>query len=183
MNSEQSQHEELGYRPDLPDFGIYNLWPTPGTDWIHPDDVALVESLIPSSRVFERIRYEPPYYVLRYGDQSFRVKPAMWMRIAPTELQVGEQIEMLSCFGKYEPGIARIREITFNTQTHQYEYFLRKNDIDLPQPFAREQIRQLHERFELHESYTNHPKPKCVPTSSADLLDVGAIGDDELGPN
>ncbi|MFO1065637.1 MAG: hypothetical protein U0892_17365 [Pirellulales bacterium] len=155
-------NDPVSYRPDLPDFGIYRMWPTDGTGWIHPDDVPVVEQLIPSKRVFERFRFDGEYYWLRYGEQVVRVKPAMWTTVPALDLRVGEQVEILSCFGRLEPGIARIAEIEYDSGRAEHLFTLHRIDFDLPQIFTRDQIRSLHERHELRESNYEHPKAKYI---------------------
>ncbi len=112
-------------RPDLPDYGVYLQWPTQGVDWIHPDDVALAQRLIPSPRVFQRFLFDGQYYHLRYGTETLRVLPSMWTSVGRIDVQVGDRVELLSHFGQKDPGIAVIEEIHCGRAEGQIEYWLR----------------------------------------------------------
>ena len=37
-----------------PKYGYFPWWPQDGNDWLHPDDVAIARSMIPSNRMFRR---------------------------------------------------------------------------------------------------------------------------------
>ncbi len=101
---------EVAYRPDLPDFGVYLHWPAAGLDWIHPDDLPVAERWIPSPRVFRRFHYDGNYYHLQYGDSTLRVQPTMWTSVPRIDVQVGDQVELLSQFGQKDPCIATIED-------------------------------------------------------------------------
>ena len=54
--------------PPLPDYGCIARWPEDGQGFIHPDDVAVTNKLIPSERVLRRDHFDGSYYHVRYGD-------------------------------------------------------------------------------------------------------------------
>lgn len=163
------------YRPDLPDFGVYAHWPAPGVSWIHPDDVSRVLNLIPSHRVFERVRFDGCYYHLRYGQHRLRVRPTMWTRVPNLDVRVGDQIELLSDLGRFEPGIARVVEVFANFRSGDFEFVARRGNMILPQRLRRENFRTLSVRHRLRSGYTIHQLPKFVPPADLELLDVGDL--------
>ena len=79
--------------PELPDCGVYLFWPEEGTDWIHPDDLSIVQGWIPSTRVFRRHSYDGVYYRLQYGVDVLRVKPTLWLKVADEGFWIGDQVD------------------------------------------------------------------------------------------
>lgn len=169
------------YRPELPDFGVYLRWPIEGVDWIHPDDRAVAKGLIPSRKVLRREKWDGEYYWLRYGDQTIRVHPSMWVRVAETDLAVDQQVELLSCHGEHDAGIYRIAEIFFETKSQSIEYVLRRDRLEIPHFFQREDLRPLHVTHKLRDGFYQHAPPKSQLPPGIDLLDVGDLLDGEEG--
>ena len=78
-----------------PKHGFYPWWPEDGDDWVHPEDVELARSLIPSPRIWRRDGEHGDYILLHYGDLTLRVKRTLW-REAPFEgYEVGDHVEVL----------------------------------------------------------------------------------------
>ena len=166
---------EASYRPDLPDFGVYAHWPTRGVGWIHPQDISVASRLIPSYRVFERVAYTEPYYLLLYGDQRLRVRPTLWRRVPDLDVRVGDQVELLSDFGRFEPGIATVTEVFANFTRGGFEFVMRRGNMILPQRLERQQFRLVTVRYRLRSGYFPHPSPKYSPPADAQLLNVGDL--------
>ncbi|MGN6543619.1 MAG: DUF6960 family protein [Aureliella sp.] len=164
-----------GYRPDLPDFGVYSQWPAPGHSWIHPHDIAVASRLIPSGRVFERVRYDGTHYHLHYGRIRLRVRPSMWLRVPSPDVRVGDRVELLSHFGRFEPGIATVTEIFAKGEHAALEFFVRRRGMTLPQPLSRDQFRLVSVRHKLRSPTFFHPLPKFLPPADMELLNVGDL--------
>ncbi len=165
----------ISYRPDLPDFGAYLFWPSDGVSWIHPHDIAVARQLLPSRRVFQRVRYDETYYHLHYGHHRIRVRPTMWTQLPACDVQVGDQVELLSLLGQEEPGIATVAEILANRGATGFEFRLRRTRMVLPKIFVREQFRLIRNRHRLRVGYYTHQSPRFVPPQDIELLNVGEL--------
>jgi hypothetical protein len=163
------------YRPDLPDFGVYIHWPAPGFSWIHPHDIALAAQLIPSRRVFQRVRFDDTYYHLRYGRKLIRVRPTLWTRMPMTDVLVGDRIELSSQFGRNDPGLACVVDVLANRQRDGFEYVLRRGEMVLPKSFRRDEFRLLSVRHRLRSGYYAHPAAQYSPPADLERLDVGDL--------
>ncbi|XZE33507.1 DUF6960 family protein [Pirellulaceae bacterium SH501] len=137
--------------PELPDCGVYLNWPSDGTDWIHPDDIALVEHWIPSDRVFRRIGFDGTYYQIQYGDSVARVKPTLWLKVADEGFHIGDQVEVKSIELEREPIIARIQEIRYDAALGSIHYQLEHRELPLARRYLAEELHQLTRRPELRE--------------------------------
>jgi hypothetical protein len=138
--------DPISLRPDLPDWGVYLRWPAEGVDWIHPEDLDVAQALIPGPRVLKRVRWDGDYYYLQYGPQRLRVRPSLWLRVPDLDLEVGQQVEVLSCDLRNDPGIFRIAEIMYSTATLAIEYHLLSTSMELTKKFAREDLRPVNQR-------------------------------------
>lgn len=163
------------YRPDLPDFGVYARWPAPGISWIHPHDVSTAVRLIPSQRVFERVRFDDSYYHLRYGSLRLRVRPSMWTRVPQLDARVGDQVELLSDFGRFDPGIATITDVFANYSHGGFEFVVRRGNMKLPHRLERDHFRVLTKRYCLRSGHFDHQPARFCPPADIELLDVGNL--------
>ncbi len=168
-------NNEISYRPDLPDFGVYLAWPAPGLGWVHPDDVGLAERWIPSPRVFERCRFDGEYYHLRYGEATIRVRPTMWTGVSEIDVQVGDQVELLSQFGRQDPCVAWVEDIHCLRAEGQIQYWLRRGQMTLPQSFQRSDFRPIALRHHLRTGYYIHQPPRFFPPADLELLKVESL--------
>jgi hypothetical protein len=137
--------------PELPDCGVYLFWPEEGTDWIHPDDLSIVEGWIPSTRVFRRHSYDGVYYRLQYGVDVLRVKPTLWLKVADEGFWVGDQVEVRGLLMDREPCIATISEMTFDRVTSRILYQLIHREMPLPNTYTSDDLIQLSSRPQLKE--------------------------------
>lgn len=117
-------------------YGVFLWWPHEGTDWIHPEDVELVEKLIPSNRIFlcQRLNAEFSRYV--HGEITVRLRPAMWLEIEIDGYLIGDRVEIRSQMGKRMPAIATIHDMRFNRHQGQIEYYLTVKDQQLEWPLV-----------------------------------------------
>ena len=168
--------QDSSYRPALPDFGVYTHWPVQGCGWIHPHDIGTALRLIPSRRVFERLRFDGSYYYLRYGNHRLRVRPSMWLRVPEVDVRVGDRVELLSGFGRFDPGIATVTEVLFNSSRQSFEFVMRRGAMVLPQRLGREQFRLLSRRYRLRSSHVSQQPPRFCPPADIELLNVGDLG-------
>lgn len=137
--------------PELPDCGVYLFWPQEGTDWIHPDDISIVQDWIPSTRVFRRHSYDGIYYRLRYGVDVLRVKPTLWLKVADEGFWVGDQVEIRGLLMDREPCIATISEMRFDRVTSRILYQLHHREMPLPNTYTADDLIQLSSRPQLKE--------------------------------
>lgn len=142
--------------PTMPDCGVYLAWPCEGIDWIHPEDVTLVEQWIPSSRVFRRHSFDGMYYELQYGHQRVRVKPTLWHRVEDEGFSVGDRVEVLSHFQENDPCLGVISEIRFDKASGQIVYSIETRELRLPRPFFASDLVQLERKMQLRKPDENN---------------------------
>jgi hypothetical protein len=132
--------------PDLkrPPFHVVLLrWPRDGDDWVHPDDRQLARSLLPSDRVFRCEGVEGPYNVITYGHRLLRIEPVLWQEVPDEGLRIGDQVEVLSRWGKNWPRIAVIQEIRWRETQRTITYQVRERTRDIPTLYAAEDLKLL----------------------------------------
>lgn len=163
------------YRPELPDWGVYLTWPTDGQNWIHAADLSLALKLIPSRRVFHRTRWDETFYQLHYGELSIRVRPTMWVRVDAVDLQVGEQVEVLSREGVNDPGIFTVRDVLYCSHKRVVEFALSQRGMTLPKMYSRDDLQPLKVVHKLRSGFFQHaPQQSRLPTD-LELLNVGNL--------
>ena len=178
MNNDPTTPEPIfdsSYRPELPDWGVYLTWPTEGQSWIHAADLAVALRLIPSPRVFHRTRWDKTFYQLHYGELSIRVRPTMWMRVEPLDLQVGQQVELLSRDGANDPGIFTISDILFCSRKQQIEFALNQRGMTMPRMYSREDLRPLKIIHKLRSGFFQHLPQRSNLPPDLELLNVGEL--------
>ena len=126
-------------------YGVFPWWPQDGNDWIHPDDIRLARRLIPSSRVFRREPHDEEYFLLRYGRDVIRAKPALWKVVRTDGFEIGDRVEILSRLGQNLPAVAVIREMRWNADARQIEYFLRRAGRNLSRAHVAADLRRVDE--------------------------------------
>lgn len=116
----------------VPDrFGVFPRWPADGTDWLHPDDVSVVNELglIPSRRIFQRQRLDDEYSKMSYGELQIRVRPVLWLEVKTDGYLLGDRVEIRSRMGTNKPDIATISEMLWNRHRGVVEYRLSIREI------------------------------------------------------
>ncbi|MEM8734937.1 MAG: hypothetical protein AAGG44_11975, partial [Planctomycetota bacterium] len=144
-----SQDEAISYRPDMPDWGAFLRWPEDGEQWVCDDDIATVRELVPSRRVWKRVDWKDGFYHLSYGETDVRVRPTMWTAAPATDLEVGQQVEVLSKQGENDPGIFRIRDILITKCLTACEYVLQRDGMPLEHRFQRSDLRPTYVKYDL----------------------------------
>lgn len=167
--------QPFSYRPDLPDWGVFLRWPTDGDSWIHPEDVTVAKQLLPSSRVFRRQLWDGQFYHLQYGKLVIRVRPSLWLPVVDNDLEVGQQVEVLSRLHLNDPGIFRIADIWVSAESNVCEYTLHGTLLKLEKRFRREDLRPLHIEYQLRLGYYQHPTPSSQIPPDVKLLNVGDL--------
>ena len=170
--------EAEGYRPSLPDWGVYLHWPEGGEACIHADDVEMAKQLIPSRRVLLRKKWDGEFYWLEYGELRIRVRPSMWVSVPNIDLHINQQIEVLSHHGENDAGVFRIHEILYSAEEAKVEYFLKRGEMPLERGFDRSDLRPIHVRHHLRVGYFQHERPKSDPPEDLEKLDVGPLLED-----
>lgn len=164
-----------GYRPELPDWGVYLRWPQEGQQWIHEDDLEQALQMVPSDRVFCRYRWDGSFYWLKYGPAKIRVRPTLWLTVGNVDLSIGQQVEVLFRFGDNDPGIFELAEIRYLPRHGQVIYQVRRGDLLLAHEFSRSDLRPLHQPHVLRSGFYQHLPQKSVDPEDANRLDVGDL--------
>lgn len=124
-----------------PKYGHYPWWPENGNDWVHPEDVELARSLIPSERVFRRDGEQGPYVVLHYGDLNLRVKRTLWMEVESEGFEVGDFVEVLSRGNLNTPRTCVIRDVLWDDHERGLRYLVAEGDVPIPNRYAADDLR------------------------------------------
>ena len=103
-----------------PKYGCFLRWPQDGNDWLHPDDVALARTMIPSGRVFRRDGSDGEYLADAYGDITLRVRRTLWQEVDPEGFDIGDWVEVLSRGMRNEPRTGVIREMLWDERDERY---------------------------------------------------------------
>lgn len=159
-------------RPQLPDYGTFTHWPDKGHARIHPDDVAIVNRLIPSDRVFRRRRFDGVFYEYHYGREfRFRLRPSMWLPLRYEGFDVGDRVEVSGLGMVRQAMIARIVEMRFSQRDQQIQYTLQWSDAIQPRSYVAEEMRLLTQKVKLRQGTMGHPAPQWQRADDESLLD------------
>jgi hypothetical protein len=126
-----------------PIYGCFTRWPVDGTSWLHPDDVHVMLTLIPSDRIFCRRWLGGEYSQLTYGRFTIRARPTLWQVVRPGQYQVGDLVQIRSQMMQQEPGLAFVREVFWNRHTAAAWYELEQREMILPHRFHESQLRPV----------------------------------------
>jgi hypothetical protein len=126
-----------------PKYGCYLRWPQNGNDWLHPDDVALARTMIPSGRVFRRDGAEGEYHVLEYGEVRMRVRPALWQEVAYEGFDIGDWVEILSRGMRNERRTGVIREMFWDDRERAILYQISDNNVPIADMYARDDFERV----------------------------------------
>lgn len=126
-----------------PKYGHYPWWPEDGDDWVHPEDVRLVRSLIPSPRIFRREGQWQDYIILHYGQLRFRVKRTLWQEVPFEGFNVGDWVEVMSRgqANTFRTGV--IRDMHWDAHAGAIRYFIDENGVRLTNAFSAEDLRPV----------------------------------------
>ena len=126
-----------------PKYGYFARWPQDGNDWLHPDDVALARTLIPSGRIFRRDGIDGAYQLLHYGDIRLRARPALWQEVSHEGFNIGDWVEVRSLGMRNEPRTGVIREVLWNERTRAIAYQITENNNPIADLYAREDLQPV----------------------------------------
>jgi hypothetical protein len=126
-----------------PKYGYFPRWPQDGNGWLHPDDVAVARTMIPSGRVFRRDGTVGEYVLLHYGDVALRVRPALWQEVEPEGLEIGDWVEVLSRGMLNEPRTGTIREMLWDEDVRELRYQIYEGGQLIDRLYAREDLQRV----------------------------------------
>lgn len=157
--------------PVLPDYGIFDRWPSDGVEFIHPDDLDVATHCIPSRRVLCRYRYDGTFYYYRYGKIEFRLLPAMWLKIKYEGIDIGDEVEVIGFALEREKFVARIWGMHYVRVKGQIFYRLKMVDGSaVTRLYVRDELRVLTDKTQLKESDTEYREPRSMGDASDDPL-------------
>ncbi|MAT72457.1 MAG: hypothetical protein CMJ58_23390 [Planctomycetaceae bacterium] len=119
-----------------PRYGYYPWWPENGDAWLHPEDVSLARTLIPSPRVFTRDGESGPFVILHYGEVRLRVKRTLWQEVPGEGFEIGDWVEVLSRMRTNDPRTAVICERHWDERERGLRYQVAANDAAIPRWYA-----------------------------------------------
>ncbi|WP_442482690.1 DUF6960 family protein [Aeoliella sp. SH292] len=132
-----------------PKYGYYPWWPEDespsGNDWIHPEDVELARSVIPSPRVWRRDGRQGDYVVLTYGKLLLRLQQLMWRELRWEGFDIGNLVEVRPQGMKHYHRTGVIREMLWDETTETIQYQLQELDeeIENPQSYSAEDLKHV----------------------------------------
>ena len=126
-----------------PKYGFYPWWPEDGDDWVHPEDVNLARSLIPSPRIFKRGGERGEYVTIRYGAAPLRVKRTLWREVPWEGFDMGDRVEVMSrgAVNTWRTGV--IREMRWSSRWNKIHYYIDEAGLPIPKAYSREDLRHV----------------------------------------
>lgn len=156
-----------------PDYGVILRWPQEGNEWIHPEDRALAESLIPGRRVFRRDSFDGEYYHFFYGAIRLRLKPCLWLRVASEDLEIDDPIEVLAQLGQADPLIGQVCEKLYDPHEGRIYYLIRNREVVLTREYAWHELQRLNSRPQLREpNFVHQPQKMGIKLQEVDPLNM-----------
>lgn len=150
--------QAMSVTPVLPDYGTFPRTPADGSDWIHPEDVTIVDGLIPGPRVFCRYRFEDRYYYFRYGEIHFRLRPCLWLPVPAEGIDIGDQVETVGVGMQQELFVSEVIDMHFSQHDRRIRYRLARTPSS-DRYYYREQLRVLTDKTQLRPSDTVYREP------------------------
>jgi hypothetical protein len=126
-----------------PKYGCFLRWPQDGNDWLHPDDVALARTMIPSGRVFRRDGTDGEFHCLQYGGVTLRARPALWQEVLHEGFDIGDWVEVLSRGMRNEPRTGIIREMLWDDRDRNIRYQITESDVPIADLYAGEDLQHV----------------------------------------
>jgi len=158
------------------DYGALLRWPQDGNAWIHPDDREGVERLVPSRRVFRRESFDGEYYHLRYGAIQLRIRPCLWWKVAAEDIEIDDQVEVLSQLGQVEPLIGQVSEKMYDPHQSRIYYLLRNREVQLTREYFYHELQRLNTRPQLRQSnYEHQPQRMGISLVEVDTLKLNTL--------
>lgn len=126
-----------------PKYGYFPWWPQDGDDWVHPADVAIARSMIPSNRVFRRDGSDGEYLLMHYGSVTLRVLRTLWHEVPPVDFEIGDWVEVLSLGMRNEPRTGTIREILWDDHSREIRYQITESNASIADLYARDDLQRI----------------------------------------
>jgi hypothetical protein len=126
-----------------PKYGYFPWWPEDGNDWVHPEDVAMARSMIPSGRIFRRDGVSGPFVVLHYGGVRLRVRRTLWCEVEREGFEVGDWVEVASRGLRNEPRTGTIREMLWDKWVQEIRYQILESDGPIENLYAADDLRHV----------------------------------------
>ena len=126
-----------------PKYGCFPWWPEDGDAWVHPEDVAIARSMIPSDRVFRRESTSGTFLVLHYGEMQFRARPTLWLEVEPEGFEIGDWVEVLPRGMQNAPRTGTIREVLWDEGAKSLRYQITENGQPIPDRYTREDLKHV----------------------------------------
>lgn len=104
----------------LSSFGLYPWFAEHGDGLVHPEDQKKLCELTPYGKVFELVSSDSDYIELSYGEESYRVKPDLYLPIPEIRHRIGDNFEW--CGKNY-----RVRDIGWHFQRKRVFYLVYAN--------------------------------------------------------
>ncbi len=158
-------------RPELPDYGTFPRWPADGDQWIHPDDMQLVLSLIPGNKIFRRDEFDGTFYHYRYGDIHFRLQPCMWLPLENEGIDIGDMVETKGLGLERELFIGTVTEAIYADEEGACMYRLTRGETIDDRLYVAHELQVLNNKTKLQIGTTEHPKPQWVEAYRGDYLE------------
>jgi hypothetical protein len=126
-----------------PKYGFYPWWPEDGDDWVHPNDIKLARSHIPSPRIFKRDGQRGEHLIISYGVVRLRVKRTLWREVPWEGFDMGDWVEVMSrgAVNTWRTGI--IREMVWNARWAKIHYYIDEAGQPIPKAYSREDLRHV----------------------------------------
>ncbi|WP_442483773.1 DUF6960 family protein [Aeoliella sp. SH292] len=106
-------------------WGLYQWFEEHGLNLIHPDDLVAFRQLTPNGKLFEVVGFQDGYWMLRYAQCTYRVKPALFKNVPAPPLTFGDQVRI---FKSGAPTSATIGDIMWHFQKAEPFYRLTVNE-------------------------------------------------------
>ena len=145
--------------PQFPQYGCFPRWPEDGQGWIHPQDVSLVTSLVPSERVMRRESFDGTYYHYRYGRFRFRLRPCLWLKVQSDGLDIGDEVETIGVGLERELFVGEIFGMYYVRRKGCILYRLRRAGNLVPRLYTASQMRLLTDKSRVRQGEIEHPTP------------------------
>jgi hypothetical protein len=126
-----------------PKYGVYPWWPEDGDAWVHPEDVGLARSLLPSPRVFKRDGEQGPFVLLHYGEVRLRVKRTLWQEVVHEGFDIGDWVEVLAGGMLNTPRTGVIREMHWDAASRTIHYFIDEAGQPIPTAYLAGDLRHV----------------------------------------
>ena len=127
--------------------GVFLWWPESTDLWAHPDDIDVVRTFIPGTRIFRRETCQDysdrqlGFVTYHYGEIRFRAKPILWLEVQPEGYQAGDRVEIKSDGGKLRAQLATIEEVMWDRHARRIEYLVTTRGTRLQKTFRVENFR------------------------------------------